>query len=894
MKTTIALLISLFVFFTSSLAQQNQIDHWEMLVDASGIWRYFPGTLEPPANWRTIGFDDSSWAQGPGGIGYGDNDDATIISSVTSLYMRQAFYVADPADLLGALLFIDYDDAFVAYLNGVEIARANIGITGQIPTFNTFADGNHEALMYQGGEPESFMVNHAALDSILVLGNNMLAIQIHNYGATSSDMSAIPYFFAGITSPIVSGPALPSWFDAGIFNVSSHLPLLIINTNGQTIQNDPRIIANLKVINNGAGNLNFLVDAPTDYDGQISIEIRGMSSQGFPKKSYSFETQNPDTSNNNVSLLGMPEENDWVLYGPYSDKTLLRNVITYMLAREMGNWASHTEFCELYLNQQYQGLYVMMEKVKPDDDRVDIDKLDLDDNAGDSLTGGYMLKIDWRNNGPYDWISPVVSFNGNYLDLRHQFEYPDREDITLTQGTYIENYVTNFETNLIDIGFTDPQDGYRKYIDVHSFIDFFIVNEITNNIDGYRLSTFLTKVRDSRGGKLFAGPVWDFNLGFGNANYGNGWLTSGWALYNPNVIADIPFYWKRLEEDPKYLDLVRCRWDQLRQTVLDTTKIMNQIDSLVNVMGDAIDRNFTRWNVLGSYVWPNYYVGSTYQEEVAWMKNWIKQRLDWIDNNLQGSASYCESFYADKIIVSEINYNPGAGFSTGDWFELNNISNAAIDLSGWVVKDEDNLDSYTIPNGFLLDSGQYLVLAYDKIQFAQFHPLVFNSIGDFGWKLGSNDQVRVYDRDGWLVCSVDYDNNNGWPEEADGDGPTLEVLDEYADLNNPANWIAGCPGGSPGGPYVFPCGGVGIANSIENLAIQVFPNPASYQIFIQDENEEELKIGLYSMEGRLLYETINSENLHRIDISKIPAGCYHIKIDNGTSSFRKVIVKIGE
>ncbi|MEA3446578.1 MAG: hypothetical protein U9R19_17825, partial [Bacteroidota bacterium] len=168
-------IISIIYFSFSGMAQTG-FHHWEMMIEANQNWRYFEGTQEPPANWREILFNDNSWNTGPAGIGYGDGDDSTIISPVNSLYMRRVFTISNPSDLLGALLYIDYDDAFVAYLNGIEIARSNIGVPGIIPLFDTYADNNtHEAQMYQGGKPEGFLLYQDEIDTILVQGNNVLA-----------------------------------------------------------------------------------------------------------------------------------------------------------------------------------------------------------------------------------------------------------------------------------------------------------------------------------------------------------------------------------------------------------------------------------------------------------------------------------------------------------------------------------------------------------------------------------------------------------------------------------------------------------------------------------------------------------------------------------------------
>lgn len=873
------------LFYVITVQAQTPIDHWEMYVEAGDLWRYFPGTEEPPVDWKNILFDDVSWSVGPGGIGYGDGDDATIISPVISLYMRQAFTIADPADLLGALFYIDYDDAFVAYLNGFETARGNIGMSGWIPPYNAFADTDtHEAQLYQGGEPEHFTITPAFLASLLIPGENVLAIQIHNSSVTSSDMSAIPWLFCATKDTINNTPALPVWFDEDHFGFTSHLPIMAINTFGQQIPDDPRIIANLKVYDNQDGQLNSTFDEPNGYNGQISIETRGNSSQMFPKKSYGFETQLGNGENNNVELLGFPEENDWILYGPYSDKSLIRNVLVMQLAREMGWYASRTAFCELLINDEYRGLYILMEKIKRDKNRVDINRLDMDDNAGDSITGGYIVKLDWPDDGvSYDWKSPVTWFGGTSQNLNYQYEYPDREDMSWPQKLHIRDYVSSFEQALVGSNFMDIQTGYRKYIDVHSFVDYFILNEVSNNVDAYRLSNYFTKVRNSKGGKLFEGPVWDFNLGFGNANYGNAWQTWGWALNNPYVADVIPFHLKRLRQDPAFADLLRCRWNTLRTSTLSETHIHSIIDSLSVYLGPAIARNFDRWDILGQYVWPNYFVGETHEAEIDYLKGFIGSRLQWMDANLPGNGNNCQSVYKNKMVVSEINYQAFNDFEAGDWFELYNNGTSSINLTGWVVKDENNLNTFNLPAGITIQPGHYLVVCSDLEKFTFTFPDVVNVSGPLNWKLGQKDRLRVYDANGLIVCDIQYTDDYPWPLLSEDSGETLELDDPYADLNDPANWYAGCPGGSPGTGYVFPCPLLQVAEQ-EMGSISIFPNPAREILNIRVDGHSNLNLTLIAIDGKIIKQLPSVGGLVQFDISDVDAGFYLVKVtgDHGT------------
>lgn len=423
---------------------------------------------------------------------------------------------------------------------------------------------------------------------------------------------------------------------------STNLPLVKINTNGQTIPDGFRIVADMEIIYNGPNAINHYLDPANNYNNKISIEKRGSSSQMFPKKSYSFETQDILGNNNNVSLIDLPVENDWVLYAPYSDKSLMRNVLTYKLGKEMMVYAPRTQFCEVLLNDEYIGIYVLTEKIKRDNDRVDIAKLDADDLAGDSLTGGYIVKIDKITGGSnIGWTSPYAPTNGPTEQINFLFHYPKDNDIQPAQAAYIENYITNFENALNGPNFEDPIIGYTPFIKDKSFIDFFILNELSKNVDGYRISSFLYKDKESKGGKLKMGPLWDFNIAFGNSNYCDGELTTGWQKDFNNTCQSgnmVPFWWNRLLQDTTFANKLKCRWEDKRSGPLHLDSIYNTIDSFATYLNAAQQRNFITWNTLGTYIWPNNYVGNTYQEEINYLKSWISFRLNWMDNNMPGTC----------------------------------------------------------------------------------------------------------------------------------------------------------------------------------------------------------------------------------------------------------------
>jgi hypothetical protein len=416
----------------------------------------------------------------------------------------------------------------------------------------------------------------------------------------------------------------PLSISAQVDFISSNIPIIVIETGMLEIADEYRITADMGIINNEVGLINNISDPFNDYSGKISIEYRGSTSQSYFKKSYGFETQDETGEDRNVSLLNLPEENDWVLYGPYSDKSLMRNILSYKLSWELGHYAPRTKLCELILNGEYRGVYVLIEKIKRDKNRVNIAKLRPEDISGDDLTGGYIIKIDKRtgSSGPL-WHSESG-------DIGFQYEYPKYDEIVPEQKKYIKSYIDDFENALLSDHFADPDLGYRKYIDISSFVDLFIINEVSKNVDGFILSTFLYKDKESNGGKLCLGPVWDFNFSFGNANYRDAFRTYGFQVHNNPSI----WWWDRLFQDSTFISDIKNRWYSIRENQFSNESIYSIIDSLSLVLDEPQQRNFKKWEIIGRDILPNYYVGESYEDEIRFLRTWTSNRLQWLDDKL--------------------------------------------------------------------------------------------------------------------------------------------------------------------------------------------------------------------------------------------------------------------
>ena len=414
------------------------------------------------------------------------------------------------------------------------------------------------------------------------------------------------------------------------------IPHVQINTLNKEIVDEPKISSKMIITK----------DSIILYDGNIGIEYRGSSSQLFDKKSYGFETWDEENEDMDYPLLGFPEEEDWIFYGPYSDKTLIRNKLIYDLSNQIGRYASRTKFCELTINNQYMGVYVFMEKLKRDKNRIAIKKLENDDLDSINISGGYIIKIDKSDdeNGEQvynDFNAFISNYKPNYATYQSiwfNYEYPKPKDIHNEQKQYINSYFDNFEKALSGINFKDSLSGYRKYIDVGSFIDFFILNELSNNLDGYRLSTYLHKNRNE---KLKIGPIWDFNLSFGNGNYCNGDKYDIWTYKFNETCSDdfwlIPFWWEKLLEDPYFVNKLKERWNELRKKELSDENIFQMIQNYISILKNesgAVYRNYSKWNVIGKYLWPNNYVGNSYESEIDYLIKWIAKRNNWLDKSI--------------------------------------------------------------------------------------------------------------------------------------------------------------------------------------------------------------------------------------------------------------------
>jgi hypothetical protein len=436
----------------------------------------------------------------------------------------------------------------------------------------------------------------------------------------------------------------------------SNLPIVVINTYGQNIETPyAKFYVGMGIIDNGPGNRNYLSDPYNSYNGEVEIKMRGSSSLWLPKKSYNITTVDAIHQKVKTSILGMPSEDDWVMYAPYQDKTCLRNNVAFRIFNAMGHYSSRSVFFELVIDGTYQGLYEMQEKIKRNPNRVNISKLKFDEVTGDDVTGGYIIKLDKYLPGEEGWYS------SHYSNATHDsanfflYEYPKPDSMPIQQRNYIKGFFDVFENTVAAPYYASVDSGYSRYIDMQSFIDNLIVNELAKNVDGYRSSTYFYKDRDSQNSKLYAGPLWDFNLGFDNCDYNGGHNPAGWMYQQDAYHNFVPFWWERFMSDDNFKNQLKCRYQQLRNNVLSTAALYEHIDSMAIFLNESQTRNFQRWPIMGTAVPPNPTpVPPDYAGEITNLKNWIQNRLTWLDANMPGSCfvGVEENVSSDHLISS--------------------------------------------------------------------------------------------------------------------------------------------------------------------------------------------------------------------------------------------------
>lgn len=354
---------------------------------------------------------------------------------------------------------------------------------------------------------------------------------------------------------------------------AAELPVLRIDA-ARAIPDEPKVRATLRM---------------PGYRGGIGIETRGQSSQMFPMKSFAVELRR------DAALLGMPKDDDWVLYAPYNDKSLMRNVLAYRTARLFGRYAARTRYVRLRLNGRPHGIYVLTERLELGERRVQAKAL-------------YEMTFRFQAERKSPWFATPV------LGRPIVWEDPERGDIGAKRARALARPVRAAERALYGPG------GWRRRIEPSSAVDYALVNELFKCQDAFHASTYMTLHED---GRLRLGPVWDFDISMGNSTYGESRKLRGWMLENHDWAA-------RLYDDRRFIGQMGTRWRELREAGL-RGKVLRTIDSNFRRLRGPARGHFRRWPVLDTILWPAPTARGSYRAEVRALRSWVSRRIDWLD-----------------------------------------------------------------------------------------------------------------------------------------------------------------------------------------------------------------------------------------------------------------------
>ena len=993
------------------------------------------------ADWTAIGFDDTGWKPSTGsitqGVGFaisGSAEDfegeiatdvaADMLINNASIWIRHSFDVADPSEIDGLLLDLNYDDGFVAYLNGVEVLSANTPEGGV--EWNSEADmprrprrrnddaleterfdiGEHAHLIEPGKnvfaihglndtnvDPEFFLkarllgvsmdaevtpeklgylsestpgsanrplqggsvdVSHDSLfftEPFAIELSSGFANQTLRYTTDGSEVtnSSTEYTESIQVTDTVNLRAAAFTTDGAIgpvsirtyvnlaedsASISADLPIVVFSSDSTDLSNTARGIrkdnpvhSTVALFEPGADGLTSVNTEPT-WITDASIQRRGSSTAGNPKLNLAVEFQNQSGADRDLSILGMPADSDWVFYAPYNfDRTKgIRNSLFYELANQVGQYASRTRIVQVYHSaageslsaDDFQGVYVIIEKIQRGENRVDVEKLGPDDTTEPDITGGWIWKVDRNDQGDSGFSAGGQSI---------KWVNPKEEEVELIpeQVEWAKDYFNNFRDVIRDPDSTWEQ--VTEIIDVDSWIDHAIVNTFTFNLDAYRLSGYFHK---DRGGKLKMGPVWDCDRCMGSedsrdndpevwhsrvSDYGTDFFGYPWWR---ELYANQPNFWQ------SWID----RWFELREEVMSDENLASIVDTFAAQIEGSQEADTAKWrqtpnggpfDPLGERTW---------EAEVRHLKGFNQTRVDWIDarfvapvtispasgkfvpgqqvtmdaaagviyyttdgsdprasggdispnavkyegpitidsptsiiarafddsepvelnpnrtHNDPRSGSFwsapksvnlAEQAFANvsNFRITEVNYNPhdataaelaklgegavadGIDNDEFEFIEFMNISDEPIQLGGTQLVLVQAFDSragveFTFADQ-TLEPGERVVVAENvdafKARYGSAIKIAQGSTGEEGATDGQyggllenrGESLRMVDRFGELIMRFNYGDGGDWPERADGNGSSLELVDVRGDFSRGTSWRpSGQFGGSPG------------------------------------------------------------------------------------------------
>lgn len=417
---------------------------------------------------------------------------------------------------------------------------------------------------------------------------------------------------------------------------SSHLPVVSIETGGVVIPGRPEQGQHIKDIENSfiqadmriydrEGELNKLSSQPV-LESKINIRVRGNSSRTFDKVGYLFKFTDDAGMERKLEVMAMEKDSTWVLHGPYLDKTLMRNYMWYNLAGQIMEWAPDVRYCEVFLDHEYQGLYVMAEQISMGEGRIEMTKYD-----GKSNISSYIVCADRESVNDVQYLDNFTSY-ALRINGKLEVKYPGASRITPELTEYISRDFSRFEKALYSFDYDTARYGYQNYIDVDSFVDYFIINEVTQNTDAGLYSTYFYK---DVSGKLKM-CVWDFNNCCDNYIEDQTPM-AGFFMQNR------PWYFV-LCKDEAFMEKVITRYHQLRKGILSEEAVESYIAGVQSYLGPAIERNFEKWGYSflpeKDLLYEDERKIGSYEAAVEQYETRLVRRMRWMDEHIEDLRSY--------------------------------------------------------------------------------------------------------------------------------------------------------------------------------------------------------------------------------------------------------------
>ena len=438
------------------------------------------------------------------------------------------------------------------------------------------------------------------------------------------------------------------------------------------------------------------------------------------------------------------------------------------------------------------------------------------------------------------------------------------------QHDYIESQFQTLQDLVDDPSNSSISEGYPSKIDIPSFIDFIISNELASNVDAYEFSTFFHK---DRNGKLRAGPLWDHNLTYGNDLFQWGYdrsHTDVWQFFDQGNMG--PKFWKDLFDDSVFNCYLTRRWQELTATgaPLNSEQIFQIIDEIVELISEAAERQEVISGTTGEF-----------NQQILDIKTFITERIDWISNQLN-DASLCNNVDLPALVISKINYNPlvddDQDSSDFEFIEITNNSSSEIDLTGIYFGGLGI--TYQFPQGATVSSNGKIYLSNNNESFNSRYG--FDSFDEFSRSLSNDgEDITLLDAYGNIIDTVTYNDVLPWPEEADGEGSFLSLIGLDLDNSLASSWVA-----------VSDNSQALSINYLNNLShISLYPNPVENLLIIQSNTGSINKIEIFNIEGQRILEYSSDRQRIEIDLMKIPSGLYFAKISSGNDIIAKKIIK---